>query len=166
MNQRQFMTVVLLCLFALSSWAIASPGDDHRPMHEHGHGHGTHMGMGMGAHGGGHMFGAPWMATLTPEQRAKIDALHLQLAKKQAPLEAKKHALKVELKLLILTDKPDRKAIDKKIDELVTVKSRFMRNKIGHKIDMRALLTDEQRVSFDLGMMRKYGHGKPHGGRH
>ena len=75
------------------------PGHPGMGMHGKGaHGGGYH-GSG-GHHGGKHLLGPHWRSTLSEEQRAKLDALHLAFVKTKAPLMAKAKSLKVELALL------------------------------------------------------------------
>lgn len=119
---------------------------------------GSMMGGGMMGRGMMHGQAAGWLASLTAEQRQKIDAMHLQLAKEIAPLKAQLRMKKTELKLLVVEDKPDMRAIDKKIDEILALKRQIMHKRYAHKVEMRALLTPEQRVSFDLGLIGKHGH--------
>jgi len=144
---------------------------------------GAHHGMGMhgkGAHGGGHhgrkgLLGPHWKSTLTEEQRAKLDTLHLAYVKTKAPLKAKMKLLKVELGLLATADSADTKAIDKKIGELLEVKRAKMGAKYKYVVAKRAVLTPEQRVSFDMEVIesamhdrkakgKEKGKGKGHGG--
>ena len=54
-----------------------------------------------------------------------------------------------ELDKLLLADKPDKKAIYKKIDEIEAVKTQIKKMKVSHKLEVRALLTPDQRVAFD-----------------
>ena len=69
----------------------------------------------------------------------------------------------VELAILVTQDSPDQNAIDKKIDEILELKREKMRKKYALKVDMRSILTPEQRVSFDMHLLKKAQHGKGHG---
>lgn len=126
-------------------------------VHQSMHKGGGHGGCKMGRGGQGqHIFSDPWKATLTKEQRIKIDGMHLELKKKQARLKAQKKLKKTELKLLLIQDKPARKAIDKKIDEIVELKRKKMKNRYQHVLSMRQALTKQQRITFDLGLLGKH----------
>ncbi len=122
----------------------------------------AHHGGGMGMmHGGG-----SWKATLSDEQQAQIAKLKLDYKKKKYPLKAKLKQAKVDLALLMTEDNPSQKNINKKIDEIVQLKSQKMRLKANHKIAVRKLLNENQRVKFDMKIMKKAFHGKKHRRHH
>ncbi|MGK7344259.1 MAG: Spy/CpxP family protein refolding chaperone [Candidatus Nitrospinota bacterium M3_3B_026] len=126
-------------------------------------------GMGQGMRGGGgmgHVFGSHWRSTLSDEQELAIDRMHRDLKKQMGVLKARIRLEKAELAALLTEDNPDKKAITEKIDRIADLKKEKMRKKYDHKIDMRAALTPEQRVSFDMDILRKAGRGKGRGGRH
>jgi hypothetical protein len=55
-----------------------------------------------------------------------------------------------QLQLLSTTDKPDMGAINKAIDEIGTLQTQMMKEREDHRQQIRAQLTDAQRVQFDL----------------
>ena len=158
-------TVLLITVLAGSGIGIMTPvmAAEHgkKGMHMmHGMGHGKHHGKG-------------WKSTLTDEQKKQVARLKLDYKKKVYPVKAKMRQTKVELALLITADKPSQNDIDKKIDELAKLKAEKMRLKAAHKIEVRKVLNDEQRVKFDMKMLKKAYHGKKghdkkryHHGRH
>ncbi len=101
-----------------------------------------------------------WKKDLSDEQRARLQALMLDHMKKKLPLKAKKKALKIDLALMVTTDKPDDKAIDKKINELLATKKQIMKLKYAHKTTVRKELSPEQRVLFDMHILKKSMRGK------
>ncbi|HEY5648228.1 MAG TPA: Spy/CpxP family protein refolding chaperone [Nitrospiria bacterium] len=111
-------------------------------------------------HAMGHIMGPRWKDTLTDEQKKKMDEMHLVLEKTISVVTAKKDLKKKELRLLIIQDKPDMKAIEKKVNEITELAGDLMLIRIGHKTDMRAMLTPEQRVSFDMMILNGPPHGK------
>ena len=130
--------------------------DEHGMGGMHGSGHGMYS-----HHGGG-----GWKATLSDEQSKQIDKLRLEYKQKTYPIKAKIQAAKIELAMLMMADAPKQKDIDKKIDEIIKLKGEKMRLKVAHKISIRKLLSEEQRVQFDLHLLNKaYGYGgkKGHG---
>lgn len=138
---------------ALTTTAVAA---------QHG-GHGMHMkGMGSGMHQGG------WRATLSDDQIKQIDKLKLEHKKKTYPLNTGIKQARVELAMLITSDKPDQKAINSKIDEIVKLKAEKMRLKASHKVAVRKVLNEDQRVLFDMHVLKKAYHGKSghHRGHH
>lgn len=158
---RTVAAVLALFIFAAAGAAVAEPG---------------HMGGGMhgmkGAHGGycdmkkDHMgMGQHWKYTLTDEQKARADKMHLELKKSMAVLKERLGVAKAELALLVVSDKPDTAAINRKIDDILAIKKEMMRKKYSHKVEMRGILTPEQRVSFDMHVVSGSGgkDGRGHG---
>lgn len=115
------------------------------------------MGMGMMQQGGG------WKATLSEKQQIQVSTLKLDYKKKKYPLKIKIKQLKVELALLMATDKPNQKAINNKIDQIVKLKAQKMRLRANHKIAVRKVLNEQQRVRFDMKILKKAYHGKKRG---
>ncbi len=128
-----------------------------------GHKMGTKMMGHPGKHGPGHLFGPHWKKTLTDEQKMQADRMHLALKKEIRVLEARLNVEKTELSNLVVQDSPDTKAIHRKIDGVIELKREIMQKKYNHIIEMRGMLTKEQRVSFDMGVLKKDKHGKGHG---
>ena len=133
---------------------------DTHGMHGMGEMHGK--GYGMYHHGGRDS----WKASLTDEQSKQIDKLRLAYKQKSYLLKAKIKQAKIELAMLITSNDPKQKDIDKKIDEILKLKGEKMRLKASHKISVRKLLTEEQRVQFDLHVLKKAAGGKKGKGPH
>lgn len=106
------------------------------------------------------MYGACWKDTLTDEQRTKLAKIKLDHMKVQAPINAQMKTVKVDLALLVTADKPDMAGINKKIDELTKLKNSKMKEKYKYIAAKRKLLNDEQRVLFDMHLMKKAMRGK------
>ncbi len=128
--------------------------------HGPGH-HPRHMpSMGGGRHGpGGHpqrhrLLGTHWKSTLSDDQRMALDRLHLAHAKAKMPLKARLRLLKMELSVLATTDENDSAAIHKKIDELLSMKREMMRQRYQHITATRKILNPDQRISFDMEIMK------------
>ena len=102
-----------------------------------------------------HMFSPVWMHTLSDEQKVAIDKMHLEVAKVEKLLRAQMKATKMELNLLAVTDSPDMDAINKKIDEVAALKTKIMRNRFAHIVEMREALTPQQRVSYDMSVLKR-----------
>lgn len=105
-------------------------------------------------------YGMHWKQTLTDDQRAKIGKMRLDYFKKKYPLKAKKKAAKIELALLVAQDDPNKRAINKKIDDLVGLKKQLLQLRYDHKLKVRKALNAEQRVLFDTKLLKKAHHGK------
>jgi Spy/CpxP family protein refolding chaperone len=142
----------LIGSLGLATTVVAEPGQ------------GMHQGMhGGGMYGGQGECGAGWKATLTDEQRAKLAKLKLDHMKAKAPIKAKMKAVKVDLAILVTTDKPDMNAINNKIDELTKLKNDKMKEKYKYIAAKRKVLTAEQQVLFDTRVIKKAMHGKGKG---
>ena len=116
-------------------------------------------------HGKGH-HGHSWKSTLTEKQQAELDKLRLAHAKVKLPLKAKMKAIKVDLALLVTADKPDYKDINQKISELVKLKQEKLQEKYKYYAAKRKVLTPEQRVSYDLYVLKSAMHKRKGKGHH
>jgi Spy/CpxP family protein refolding chaperone len=97
---------------------------------------------------------------LTDEQRKKIDAMDLETEKALLPLRGQIEVRNAELKQLMLADKPDAAAVEKKIDEIGGLKMQIEKKRVLQQLAVRGLLTPEQRVDFDRKMLsRRHGMG-------
>lgn len=141
---------------------------------KHG-GHGKSHGKGHGGqhhrkgHGGGRrLFGDHWKKTLTTEQKARLDQLHVEFAKKKHALKSAIHARKVQLAIMAIADQPQQEGIDAQINDLLVGERQLMQAKYGYIAAQRQVLTPEQRVSFDMEVVHKADEGKAkgsHGGQ-
>jgi Spy/CpxP family protein refolding chaperone len=150
---RQLITALLLTVLAGSGLGITAPAMAAQSGMGQMHGKGYGMG-----------YGGGWKASLTDEQRTQIAKLKLSYKQKAIPLKLQIKQARVELAMLITSAKPDNKAIDKKIDQIVNLKARKMRLKADMKIAIRKLLNDDQKVMFDMKMLKKAYHGGKGGG--
>ena len=99
-------------------------------------------------------------SSLTNDQSKQISKLKLEHKKKIYPLKTKLQQTRFELALLMMDNNPNQKSIDKKIAQIVKLKSEKIRLKVRHKIDVRKVLSDEQRVHFDLKLLKKSSFNK------
>jgi Spy/CpxP family protein refolding chaperone len=121
-------TFVVLAVLAVSSLALAQ---------------GPHPMMKMQCEGGS------CLPNLTEEQQTQIEKSKLNLDKELLPLEADVDVKRAELDKLFLVEKPDKKAVYKKVDEIGVLQVQIEKIKVDHKLEVRALLTPDQRVAFD-----------------
>lgn len=82
---------------------------------------------------------------ITEEQRKKIEELSFNVRKTAIQQQAALQVQRLELERLMQADTPDRAAIDKKIPEIAQAETTMMRARINALMDLRALLTKEQR---------------------
>lgn len=127
---------------------------------------GMHHGQGM-MHGEGHKMhhDDDWHATLSKPQQIKIDKSHLTYLQKVSPVKAKIKVAKIDLALLVTANEPNQDAINKKIDEIAKLSAEKIQLKAAHQIEVRAILSEEQRMKFDLHVLNKARSDK-HGGHH
>jgi len=127
--------------------------------------HGRHHGMHNDDQHGRH-HGKQWMADLTDDQRKKIDKLHADYYKEKGAIKVKIKDAKLELAKVITNDNPMQKDIDNKIDGILKLKREKMQLKAAHKIEVRNLLTKEQRVKFDDHVINKATQCRKHKRHH
>ena len=156
--------------FGIASTSIAAPHEGHGGGgHGEGHNKAAH---GKAMHGGQHKghnakqgkkskkggtFSPHWAKTLTDEQKISFDKMHLLVGQFEAVQRAKMKMLKAELN--VLAAKPANKStIYAKIDEILAVKQGIMRNRFDHIAEMRAELTEQQRISYDMGLLKRGKH--------
>ena len=152
----------IVVLISCVSFALAQGGDQG---HEHGQkkekAEAKEEGKCQGMMGGDMGKETPaWKESLTEEQKMKADKMHLELKKAMSILEAKANLKEAELNGLITQDNPDTKAIQSNINDIMEIKKEMMIKKYDHMVEMRTILTPEQRLSFDLG--RSSGMGGMH----
>ena len=142
-------------------------------MQGQGHGHGKRHGNGHGAGGkgshggGGHTwYGANWKTSLTPEQKAALDSLHLDYAQRKAPSKAAAKSLEVQLAVLATTEGATGETAATKIEELLALKREMLRARYAYIAAQRALLTPEQLASFDMDLIHQTMHGGKHDKKH
>ncbi len=143
--------LTLLLGLALAGSLLAQPGRQRS----------TGLGMGTGRGGRMMMRNERMQAylNLTDEQREKIDALRVQHLKEVKPYNNKLAELSVKLNTLSTADKMDSKAVDSVIDEIGGLRTKLMKLQEAHWQQIRALLTDEQRVIFDSRPLGRGGRG-------
>ena len=138
MKIKKWIPIVLILVIALSAYGRG---------HKMGNGPHEHM---------------KQMLELTDDQQEKIEALHLELDKKIIPLKSEMGIKQAELEALMVEDNPGEKAVAGKIKEIGDLRTKMHTLKSAMVLDMRQLLTPEQRLKFDKGHMHmKHGmHGE------
>lgn len=156
------LPVLILALVLTASFVSADPASaGSKGKHDwgkHGGEHRVSCKMKDGYHSRG------WKSTLTEDQRAEMEGMHLALAKELSVKKAELKVRKARLKVLVTDDSPDASAMNKLIDEIGDIKKDMMRAKYSYKVELRKILTPEQRTGFDKHIL-SYGHGghKGHG---
>ncbi len=99
-----------------------------------------------------------WIPNLTEDQIAKIKELRIANLKEVKNLQNQLGELTARERTLSTADKADIKAIDANIDEISKVKGNIMKSRAHLKQQIRALLTEEQRLFFDLHSKNHHFH--------
>ncbi|OYT12384.1 MAG: hypothetical protein B6I18_00790 [Bacteroidetes bacterium 4572_112] len=102
---------------------------------------------------------------ITDDQKAKIKTIRTESMKQMLPLKNEMNVLKAEKRALCTAEEVNIKAINKKIDAQSKIKADIMKLRAKARQDIRALLTDDQRIVFDMQSgngNRGNGHGKGH----
>jgi hypothetical protein len=123
-----------------------------------------HPGTGKGAK---RLYGEHWKHSLTAEQKAELDRLHLEYARTKAPLKAGVKAMKVRLAVLATSGSATQDDMNGPIMDLLLAKQEMVRAKYNYIAAQRNVLNPEQRVSFDMEVIHKAMHGSKGGhGKH
>jgi Spy/CpxP family protein refolding chaperone len=96
-----------------------------------------------------------WAKTLTQSQREQIEHMHHQLDDDQAPHKKREAQALAELNAMTIREDADIADVNAKIDELMAAKTQIMRQRYEHLIEMRSVLTDEQKVGYDEGLLKR-----------
>jgi Spy/CpxP family protein refolding chaperone len=86
---------------------------------------------------------------LTAEQQEQINELQTGFQKQAIDLRAEVQKLQLELREEIQADQPNKRAIDATLDKLSAKQAELHKLRVYHQLDVRALLTPEQRKTFD-----------------
>jgi Spy/CpxP family protein refolding chaperone len=101
---------------------------------------------------------------LTNEQKDAFKKILLAMQKEIKPIRNEIGEAAAHLKTLTSADKPDINAINKSIDKIGALKIEIAKIRLKNRLDMRALLTDEQRMKAEAmkakmkrGMGQRFG---------
>jgi Spy/CpxP family protein refolding chaperone len=85
---------------------------------------------------------------LTSQQREKIATIRERQARKAIEQRAQVQVAMLDLRKLIRSERPDRAAIERQIDEVARLKAELRKSQVETLLDVRALLTPEQQTKF------------------
>lgn len=88
-------------------------------------------------------------------QKKAIDHMHHVLHEAQAPHKAKEAQALQELNEMTIREDVKIADVNAKIDELMAAKTEIMRLRYGHLVEMRVILTDQQKVGYDEGVLSR-----------
>jgi len=134
--------LVLVVLMGMSVVMFAQPGEGGGQMRPY---HGKNGNIGM-QRSGGPMNGL----NLTDAQKEAFKQSMLAVQKQLQPIRNELGEAEARQKTLTTVDKPDMAAVNKNIEKIGALKVEMAKIQVKHHIEMRAQLTDEQRLKFDL----------------
>lgn len=110
-----------------------------------------------------------WAARLdlTEDQTVEMDKLRTGHQKKMLPMRNQMQEKRARLNTLETESPANMKAINSLIDEMASLKADMMKERTAHQQSIRNVLTDEQRVQFDMhkGQRGRGGKGRMQGSR-
>jgi Spy/CpxP family protein refolding chaperone len=89
------------------------------------------------------------LPNLTDAQKKQMEEIDQTVEKALIPLKAQVELKHAELNALLVAEKTDKAAIDKKIEEIGAIRVQIQKKRIGGRLEIRAILTPEQRIGFD-----------------
>ena len=87
---------------------------------------------------------------LTDEQQAQIETLRLDHQKQMMTLKGQLSSLQTEMKILLTEDSPSVNKIKDLAAKIGESTEKMAMEKANHRIEVRKLLTDEQKAKFDM----------------
>jgi len=110
---------------------------------------------------------------LTDSQKAEIDELTKDFRLEVATLRNELQSERLALRSLQRATNPDQKAIYAQIDKMSELRSRIQKRSVDHRMEIRNVLSEDQKTLFDamprrmLGRRDGYGRmgGRPYGQR-
>ena len=88
-------------------------------------------------------------------QKEAIDLMHHKLHDDQAAFKATEMQAQKELNEMTIREDVKIEDVNAKIDELVEAKKQILRLRYDHLIEMRAILTEDQKVGYDKGVLNR-----------
>jgi Spy/CpxP family protein refolding chaperone len=86
---------------------------------------------------------------ITEDQTKKMDDVRMKHMKQVIPIKSMLKEKKARINTLMVAEKPDMAAINAAVDEMTNLDAQLLKLKVQCKQDIRALLTDNQKVLFD-----------------
>ena len=97
----------------------------------------------------------------TDEQRKKLEDITFNIRRSTIQQQATLQVQRLELHRLMGADTPDRAAIDKKVQEISQTQSSMLRARVTAFLDLRALLTKEQRDKIRAYVQQRLQQAQP-----
>lgn len=88
-------------------------------------------------------------------QKEAIDQMHHKLHDDQAAFKAAEARALKELNEITVREDVTVEQLNDKIEQLMAAKTQILRLRYGHLVEMRAILTGEQKVGYDKGVLNR-----------
>lgn len=135
MKLRMIKTVTLVMMFVMIGFVHAQRANPQGRMRKMNH---------------GRCMGLP---DITEEQQETIQEINNEKDKSVLPLKGELEVYHAQLKQMMISDKPDKSGIMKKIDAIGNLRTQIRKIHTEAQLKIRALLTPDQRVRFDQGIL-------------
>ncbi len=146
-NFSKILTIMLVSMMFLSANTFAQPGKGDCKGHK-----------GKGIENA--------IPDLTDQQKSDIQKIRIKYDKKVLPITNELRESRAHLKTLQTAENPDKAAIDKQIEKIGKLRTDMIKLREEQRQEVRALLTDDQKVVFDTKMARHGKGGMHHKGMH
>lgn len=160
---KRITTILALSVVAVSlifAGLVSARGPEHAIGQGMGHGMGKGMEHGMGK-GMGHGMGKGMLQcrgpVFTEEQREQIKKISDGFEDERVELQNRARVLHMELCDSISEDEPDFRAIESRIEDAAEVRVAMMKMRLHQHVEIRKILTPDQRVLFDRGLRARMG---------
>lgn len=132
--------LMIAVLMGFTTLLMAQPKENDQKQSFHGSNHEMRMNDERGPQG----------LNLTDAQKEAFKQSRLALQKLIQPLRNELGEAEAHQKTLTTAEKPDLAAINKNIEKIGALKMEMAKLQVKHRLEMRAQLTDEQRLKFDM----------------
>ncbi len=103
----------------------------------------------------------PMVPDLTEKQKEQIKQLRTEHLKAMLPLKNQLMEKRARLHTISTSENVNMKEINNMIEEIGAIKTRLMKERAAHRQEIRTLLTQEQRLMFDMHLRQHKS--QPHG---
>lgn len=93
---------------------------------------------------------------LSDDQKSKLEELTLANQKKMKTFQNQLREKRAALITLTTADDPDRKAVNKTVEEIGSLETSVLKQKTNHQLEVRSMLSDKQKMIWDQ-MQTKFG---------
>jgi Spy/CpxP family protein refolding chaperone len=148
--------LMIAVLMGFTTLLMAQPKENDQKQSFHGSNHEVRMNDERG----------PQKLNLTDAQKEAFKQSRLALQKQMQPLRNELGEAEAHQKTLTTAEKPDMAAINKNIEKIGALKMEMAKLQVKHRLELRAQLTDEQRLKFDMHQGKMNRDRGPEGMKH